>query len=90
MNNRMKDILVMDAFIQAYEKEHPERGLIVHTDQGSQFTGGRFQALLKRYDAIHSESRKGSPYDNAVMEPFYRTIKKELIQDAHYESPKQA
>ena len=90
MGNRMKDTLVMDAFMQAYGKEHPESGLIVHTDQGSQFTGGKFRMLLVKYGAIHSNSRKGNPYDNALMESFYRTIKRELIQDARYESPEQA
>jgi putative transposase len=90
MDNRMKDTFVMDAFMQAYGKEHPENRLIVHTDQGSQFTGGKFQALLKKYEVVHSQSRKGNPYDNAVMELFYRTIKRELIQDSYYESPKQA
>lgn len=46
--------------------------------------------LLKYRKAIHSESRKGNPYDNAFMESFYKTIKRELIQDAHYETPEQA
>ncbi len=90
MNRKMKDTLVMDAFLQAYGKERPIPGLIVHTDQGSQFTGGRFRALLAQYGAIHSNSRKGNPYDNAVMESFYRTIKRELIQDSKYENPEQA
>lgn len=36
--------------------------------------------LLKYRKAIHSESRKGNPYDNAFMESFYKTIKRELIQ----------
>ena len=35
-------------------------------------------------------SREGNPYDNAVMESFYRTLKRELVQDAHYENPEQA
>ncbi len=34
--------------------------------------------------------RKGNPYDNALMESFYKTIKRELIQDTHYETPEQA
>ena len=46
--------------------------------------------LLKARKAIHSESRKGNPYDNALMESFYRTLKRELIQDARYETPEQA
>ncbi len=35
-------------------------------------------------------SRKGNPYDNAVMESFYRTLKRELVQDANYDNPEQA
>lgn len=90
MDTKMKDELVIAAFNQAYGKEHPEPGLIVHTDQGTQFTSGNFQALIKAKKAVHSESRKGNPYDNALMESFYRTIKRELIQDAKYENPEQA
>ena len=37
-----------------------------------------------------SMSRKGNPYDNAIMESFYRTLKRELVQDAHYDNPEQA
>lgn len=42
MDARMKDQFVISAFNQVYGKEHPEAGLIVHTDQGTQFTGGNF------------------------------------------------
>lgn len=90
MDRRMKETLVIDAFTQAYGKECPGDGLIVHTDQGSQFTGGNFQALLRTHGAVPSASRKGNPYDNAVMESFYRTIKRELVQDANFETPEQA
>lgn len=90
MGRQMKDALVMDAFMQAYGREQPEKGLIVHTDQGSQFTSGNFQTLLRTHGAISSVSGKGNPYDNALMESFYRTIKRELIQDAKFETPEQA
>ncbi len=70
MDTKMKDQLVIAAFNQAYGKEQPEAGLIVHTDQGSQFTSRNFQMLLKSRKAIYSESRKGNPYDNALMESF--------------------
>lgn len=46
--------------------------------------------VANRIDDIHSNSRKGNPYDNAVMESFYRTIRRELIQRANYENPEQA
>ena len=58
MNKKMKDTLVQDAFIQAYGKEHPDAGLIVHTDQGSQFTSGNFRSLLAKYHAIQSTVEK--------------------------------
>ena len=90
MDTKMKDDLVIAAFNQAYGKEHPDPGLIVHTDQGTQFTSGNFRLLLNARKAIHSNSRKGNPYDNALMESFYRTIKRELVQDAHFETPEQA
>lgn len=90
MGRKMKDTLAMDAFMQAYGREHPEDGLIVHTDQGSQFTSGNFQTLLRTHRAVYSASRRGNPYDNALMESFYRTIKRELIQDANFETPEQA
>jgi transposase InsO family protein len=44
-------------------------------DQGSQFTSGSFQALLRKYGAVSSIGRRGNPYDNALMESFYKTKK---------------
>ena len=82
MDTRIKDSIVMSAFYQAVGRERPNEGLIVHTEQGAQFTSQRFQALLLRYGCKQSMSIKGNPYDNAVMESFYRTLKRELVQDA--------
>ena len=90
MDTRIRDSLVLSALNQAIVREHPEKGLIVHTDRGSQYTSQRFQALLNRHGFVQSMSRKGNPYDNAIMESFYRTLKRELVQDAHYENPEQA
>ncbi|MGX1460773.1 transposase InsO family protein [Bacillus thuringiensis] len=52
MSTRMKDSLVIDAFLQGYKKEHPKKGVIIHTDQGSQYTSGNFQTTLKKYGAV--------------------------------------
>ena len=84
VGKNMKETLVMEAFMQGYGREKAEDGLIVHTD------GGNFRGLLKQHKAIHSNSRKGYPYDNAMMESFYRTLKRELIQNAKFETPEQA
>ena len=79
LQSRMTQQLVIDAFEQAIGRERPERGLIVHTDRGSQFTSQQYQATLVRHGAIASMSRLGDPYDNAVMESFYKTLKTELL-----------
>jgi len=90
MERRMKESLVIQAFLQAYGREKPTAGLIVHTDQGSQYTGANFRAVLNAYGATHSNSRKGNPYDNAMMESFYRTLKRELVHGANFDTPEQA
>ena len=90
MDTRIKDSLAISALNQAIGREHPEKGLIVHTDHGAQYTSKRFGALLQRYGCVHSMSRKGNPYDNAIMESFYRTLKRELVQGAAYDNPEQA
>jgi len=90
MDTRMKEALVTEAFLQACGKEHPSKGLVVHTDQGTQYTSSKFQATLRKHGTIHSVSRKGNPYDNALMESFYKTIKRELIHGANFETPEQA
>ncbi|HBQ0643397.1 TPA: transposase family protein, partial [Streptococcus pyogenes] len=82
MGRRMQDKLVTEAFNQAYNREKPKEGVIVHTDQGSQYTGAQFQDLLRWKKCKSSMSRKGNPYDNALMESFYKTLKKELVNDA--------
>lgn len=86
----MQDQLVTDAFKQAYQRESPKEGLIVHTDQGSQYTGSRFQELLRQKKCKSSMSRKDNPYDNALMESFYKTLKRELVNDAHFTTIEQA
>ena len=90
MDTRIRDTLVLSALNQAIGREHPGEGLIIHTDRGAQYTAQRFQALLLRYGFRQSMSRKGNPYDNAIMESFYRTLKRALVRDAHYDNPEQA
>lgn len=84
MDARIKESIVLNAFTQAFGREHPSAGLIVHTDRGSQFAG-TFQSLLRKHQFEASVSRKGNPYDNALMESFFRTLKRELINGANYE-----
>ena len=86
MSSRMQDKLVRDCFLQACGKEHPQPGLVVHNDQGSQYTSYRSQSTIRQVGAQSSMSRKGNPYDNAMMESFYKTLKREFIYYAHFET----
>lgn len=90
MDTNLRHILATSAFSQAYGREHPEKGLLIHTDQGSQYTSQQFTNLLERHGCVHSMSRKGNPYDNAVIESFFKTLKRELVNDAIYADPQQA
>ncbi len=83
MSPRMKDQLLADYFLQAFGKQQPEQGLIIQTDQGSQYTSTKFQSILRK-KARSNMSRKGNPYDNVLMKSFYKTIKRELINDAQF------
>ena len=60
------------------------------TDQGAQFTGGHFRTLLSEHGATSSNSRKGNPYDNALMESYFKTLKRELINESHYYDQEEA
>lgn len=90
MSPRMKDQLVVDSFLQAFGKKQPGSGVIIHIYKGSQYTSTKFQSALRKKEARSSMSRKEDPYDNSLMESFYKKIKKELINDAQFRDIDQA
>ena len=61
MDTRVKDTLAMSALNQAVGRERPGKGLIVHTDQGAQYTSKRFCALLQRHGFSQSMEQKRQP-----------------------------
>ena len=79
MSNRITDDLTQDALNQAVGRRNPQAGLIHHSDRGSQYASGDYQALLKKHEIIPSMSRKGDCWDNAVAESFLHTLKVEKI-----------
>jgi len=79
MNRRMKAQLVNDALIMALWKRKPPRGLIWHTDRGSQYASDSHRELIDDHGLIQSMSRKGNCWDNSVAESFFKTLKSELI-----------
>ncbi|HHX52497.1 MAG TPA: IS3 family transposase [Erysipelothrix sp.] len=80
IENHMRDELVIECLIAAVNREKPKPGLIIHVDQGTQYTGHRFFDAIQDHELVLSHSRKGNPYDNAVMESFYKTLKREVLE----------
>jgi transposase InsO family protein len=90
MSERMTRSLVIDAFIMAVKRYHPSPGLLHHSDRGSQCASADYQTVLKKYGAICSMSRKGNCWDNAPVESFFSTLKKEHVFHHDYRYRTQA
>lgn len=84
MRERMTSDLVRDALQMAIVQRNPPKGLMHHSDRGSQYASGAFQQMLTSHGVVCSMSRRGEVYDNAVMESFYATLKRELVHKARY------
>lgn len=85
MDKRMNKELVIDALQMAINKRELKKGLIFHSDRGSQYASYDFQKMLWQNGIISSMSRKGDCWDNAVTESFFATLKTELIYHNTYE-----
>ena len=65
------------ALRQAIHVRQPDPGLIIHTDRGTQFCSNGYRKAIKENQFTHCMSRQGNCWDNAVAEPFFRTLKTE-------------
>jgi len=90
MDDNMKVSLVNDALNMAIRTRNPPKGLIWHTDRGSQYASYSHKDLLQQHDIVQSMSRKGNCWDNAVAESFFHTLKTELTHHETYETKAQA
>lgn len=90
MSERMTRSLVIDAFIMAVKRYHPPPGLLHHSDRGSQYASADYQAVMGKYGVICSMSRKGNCWDNAPVESFFSTLKKEHVFHHDYRYRTQA
>ena len=75
IKRHMREQLAIEALNDAYNRENPKIGLMVHTDRGAQFMSDRYNTLVKRKGAYISMSRGGNPWDNAVIESFNKSLK---------------
>lgn len=79
MRDNMKKELCIDTIEQLKKKYCDLKNVILHSDRGSQYTSDAFRTLLKKYGMIQSLSGAGHCYDNARMESFFATLKKEKL-----------
>jgi putative transposase len=84
MAEHMESRLVVDALAMAVQRRLPDEGLLAHSDRGSQYASEHYQRLLAKHGITCSMSRRADCWDNAPMESFFASLKKELVRDADF------
>jgi len=90
MSDRMTSDLTMEALQMALAHRRPVLALLHHSDQGSQYTDGQYQALLRDYAVQASMNGVGNWYDNAPMESFFGSLKSERVNHQLYRTRDEA
>lgn len=90
MDDTMEATLTRTAFDMAVQRRQPDRGLLHHSDRGSQYTDGGYRSDLRKQACVESMSRKGNVWDNAPMESFFAQVEIELLQRRHFKTRTQA
>ena len=79
LGDHMKKELAIQALNMAIIQRQPGKELLHHSDRGSQYSSHEYIDILKKKEMDISMSKKGDPYDNACIESFHATLKKDLI-----------
>lgn len=90
MQSRITKELVLDALLMAVWRRKPEGNVVVHSDQGSQYTSHDWSSFLKAHGLEGSMSRRGNCHDNAVAESFFQLLKRERVKRKIYNSRDEA
>lgn len=92
MSSRITEKLAVDALNQAVGRGDPpnDYSLVFRDDQGSRYTSRAFQRCLESHGIAQSMSRPGNPWDNAIAESFFKTLKRELIKERPYRTREDA
>jgi putative transposase len=90
MANTMTSRLVVDALHMAVQRRFPGEGLLAHSDRGSQYASEHYQRLLAQHGITCSMSRRANCWDNAPMESFFASLKKELTHHEDYRTRAEA
>jgi len=84
LQDRMMTNLIVDALRMAIWRRQPGKGLLFHSDRGSQYCSKKFQKMLHDHNMISSMSRKGNCWDNSVAESFFGSLKTERVYLTNY------
>jgi len=90
MSPKLSQELTASALEDAVSRQRPPEGLIHHSDRGRQYACYAYQDLLKRYGMRASMSRSANCYDNAYMESFFGTLKREWVHERRYRTRQEA
>ena len=90
MGERMSRYLISQSLLRALSTRRPEKGLLHHSDRGSQYCSHEYRSLMESYGLEASMSGSGNCYDNAPMESFWGILKQELIHHRHYHTRREA
>lgn len=90
LSDRMTKQLVISSLQEAINSRRPEKGLVFHSDQGSQYASTELRNIINSIGGIQSMSRRGNCWDNAVAESFFKTLKTELINNEHFKTKEEA
>ncbi|MRM13738.1 IS3 family transposase [Enterobacter cloacae subsp. dissolvens] len=90
MQSRMTKDIVLNALLMAVWRRNPQKQVLVHSDQGSQYTSHEWQSFLKSHGLEGSMSRRGNCHDNAVAESFFQLLKRERIKNRIYGTREEA
>jgi len=90
MADHLRAGLCVDALVMALQRCRPPEGLIHHSDRGVQYASGPYRQVLERHGIKQSMSRKGNCLDNAPMESFFASLKKEHVHPARFRTRAEA
>ena len=90
LQDSLGEEIVSDILEEAIEERKPDKGLIFHSDRGSQYRSNRLIKLIENNGYKQSMSRKANCWDNAVAESFFSTLKRELVYKKKFKTKRQA
>ena len=90
MRERIDTVLVQEGLWMACLRPRPPRGVIFHSDRGTQYCSADFRDMVDAHGFLRSMSRKGDSWDNACAERFFKTLKSGLIRAQIYSSREEA